>query len=75
MDSESRFCHHDRVVKSLAEDWMSLSTHLSELTEKHKLLERKIAESLARPSTDDLEIVRLKREKLKLKDRITELKS
>ena len=54
---------------------MSLSTHLSELTEKHKLLERKISESLARPSTDDLEILRLKREKLKLKDRITELKS
>lgn len=75
MDSESSFCQSTRVVKSPAEDWMSLSTHLSELTEKHKLLERKIAESLARPSTDDLEILRLKREKLKLKDRITELKS
>ena len=61
--------------KRLAEDWMSLSTHLSELTEKHKLLERRIAESLARPSTDELEIRRLKREKLKLKDRINELKS
>lgn len=54
---------------------MSLSTHLSELNEKHKLLERKIAESLARPSADELEIGRLKREKLKLKDRINELKS
>lgn len=75
MDRELSSCHHVTVVKSLAEDWMSLSTHLSELTEKHKLLERKIAESLARPSTDDLEILRLKREKLKLKDRITELKS
>lgn len=75
MDSDSQFCHDDSVVKTLSEDWMSLSTHLSELTEKHKLLERKIAETLARPSKDDLEIVRLKREKLKLKDRITELKS
>ena len=54
---------------------MSLSTHLSELSEKHKLLERRIAESMARPSTDELEIRRLKREKLKLKDRISELKS
>ena len=54
---------------------MSLSTHLAELNEKHKLLERRIAESLAKPSTDELEIRRLKREKLKLKDRITELKS
>ncbi len=52
---------------------MSLSTHLSELSEKHKLLERRIAEKMARPSTDELEIRRLKREKLKLKDRITEL--
>ena len=75
VDTKSRVCHHKRVVKSLAEDWMSLSTHLSELSEKHKLLERRIAESMARPSTDELEIRRLKREKLKLKDRISELKS
>ena len=54
---------------------MSLTTHLAELSEKHKLLERKIQESMARPSTDELEIRRLKREKLKLKDRITELKT
>ncbi len=54
---------------------MSLSTHLAELTEKHKLLERRIAETIAKPSTDELEIRRLKREKLKIKDRITELKS
>lgn len=54
---------------------MSLSTHLSELSEKHKLLERRIAEKLKLPSTDELEIRRLKREKLKLKDRITELTS
>jgi hypothetical protein len=59
----------------LAEEWMSLSTHLAELSEKHKSLERRIAEQTARPSTDELEIRRLKREKLKLKDRITELKT
>jgi hypothetical protein len=75
MDTLSRLCHHNRVVKSLAEEWMSLSTHLAELTEKHKLLERRIAETMAKPSTDELEIRRLKREKLKIKDRITELKS
>ena len=54
---------------------MSLSTHLAELSEKHKLLERRIAEKMASPSTDELEIRRLKREKLKLKDRITELRT
>jgi hypothetical protein len=75
MDRMSRFCHHTDVVKSLAEDWMSLSTHLAELTQKHKLLERQISETMARPSKDELEVRRLKREKLKLKDRIAELKS
>jgi hypothetical protein len=54
---------------------MSLSTHLSELTQKHQLLERRIAEQAAMPSTDELELRRLKREKLKLKDRIAELKT
>ena len=54
---------------------MSLSTHIAELSEKHKLLERRIAERMASPSTDELEIRRLKREKLKLKDRMKELKA
>lgn len=54
---------------------MSLSTHLAELSEKHKSLERKIAEQIARPNADELELMRLKREKLKLKDRMTELKT
>lgn len=75
MDTLSRFCHHDGVVTTLAEELMSLSTHLSELNEKHKLLEKRIAERLASPSSDELEIRRLKLEKLKIKDRITELRS
>lgn len=53
---------------------MALSAHLAELTEKHKLLEQKIEEELARPGSDDLEIRRLKQEKLKLKDEIHRLK-
>jgi len=54
---------------------MSLSTHLAELNEKHKMLDRRIADQLAKPSTDDLEIQRLKREKLKIKDRISQIKT
>ncbi len=54
---------------------MSLSTHLAELSQKHKLLERQISETIAHPSADDLELRRLKREKLKLKDRIEKLKA
>jgi hypothetical protein len=75
VDTGIRFCHDHLVVKIEAEDWMSLSTHLAELSEKHKLLERRIQETLASPNKDELEIRRLKHEKLKLKDRITELKS
>jgi len=54
---------------------MSLQTHLAELTEKHKLLDRRIAEQITKPSTDELELRRLKREKLKIKDRISQIKT
>lgn len=52
---------------------MSLSAHLSELAEKHQSLQRKIEEELARPGADETKISRWKREKLKLKDEITQL--
>lgn len=54
---------------------MALSAHLHELTEKHRLLERRIEEEVARPGSDDLEIRRLKQEKLKLKDEISRLEA
>ncbi len=52
---------------------MALAAHLAELSEKHKLLERRIEEEVTRPGSDDLEIHRLKLEKLKLKDEIVRL--
>lgn len=52
---------------------MALSAHLAELTEKHRLLDRTIAEEIAHPSSDELKIAELKREKLKLKDEIMRL--
>ena len=52
---------------------MALVAHIAELTEKHRLLERRIQEEVSRPGSDDLEIQRLKLEKLKLKDQITRL--
>jgi hypothetical protein len=54
---------------------MSLAAHLAELSEKHKHLERRIEEELARPGSSDLEITRMKREKLKLKEQIVRLQS
>lgn len=53
---------------------MALSAHLAELSEKHRLLERRIEEEMARLGSDDIEIRRLKQEKLKLKDQMTRLK-
>lgn len=52
---------------------MSLSAHLAELNEKHKLLERRIAEEAARPGSDDLDIRRMKQEKLRLKEQIARI--
>jgi hypothetical protein len=54
---------------------MSLQSHLSELTAKHKALEMQIEEELSHPSSDDLAIAELKRKKLKLKDEISRLEA
>ena len=53
---------------------MSLAAHLAELTEKHRMLEKKIEEEMARPGVDSIKINRLKLEKLRLKDEIARLK-
>lgn len=52
---------------------MTLAGHLAELSEKHRMLEQKIQEELSRPGSDDLQIIRLKKEKLRLKEAITKL--
>ena len=54
---------------------MSLATHLAELSDKHRTLERKIEEEMARPGSSDFEIAKLKREKLKLKDEMARIQS
>lgn len=53
---------------------MALDAHLAELSDKHRALDRKIEEELARPSADALKIGELKRQKLRLKDEIARLK-
>ena len=47
---------------------MALEAHLSELVEKHRVLDRQIEEEMARPTTDDLKLAELKKLKLHLKD-------
>lgn len=53
---------------------MSLASHLAELERKHGDLEREIDAANAQPSFDDLEIVKLKRRKLAIKDEIEKLR-
>ena len=53
---------------------MTLAGHLAELSEKHRLLEMRIQEELARPSADDIQISRLKKEKLRIKDEMAKLR-
>jgi len=54
---------------------MSLQSHLAELEKRHEALERELASVVACPSSQDEEIVALKRRKLQLKDEITRLRS
>ena len=52
---------------------MPLSGHLDVLSTKHRVLERQLEQALNSPSVSDLELARLKREKLKIKDEIQRL--
>lgn len=54
---------------------MSLSAHLAELSEKHKLLERRIQQEQARPGSSDQVIRQMKLEKLRLKEEISKLQT
>ena len=52
---------------------MELHARFDELTVKHRALDRKIQEELARPLADSLEIAALKRQKLRIKDELARL--
>jgi len=52
---------------------MSLGSHLTELRRKHETLSQRIENEQKRPGSNDLEIGKLKREKLRLKEEINRL--
>ena len=54
---------------------MAMQAHLVELERKHKILENELHEALVHLSTDDLQIVELKRRKLMVKDEIERLET
>ena len=54
---------------------MSSESHLSQLELRHADLEQQINEAMNHPSADPLELADLKRRKLRLKDKITRMKT
>ena len=52
---------------------MSLSSHLQELKKKHQSLSEHVEVLQRSPSSDDLELAKLKKQKLLLKEEITRL--
>jgi hypothetical protein len=52
---------------------MALSSHLQELRKKHQFLSDQVEEAQRSPSTDDLTITDLKKQKLRLKEEIQRL--
>lgn len=50
---------------------MSIDAHLAELERRHQALDREIQEARRQPSFNDLDMVKLKRRKLHLKDEMS----
>jgi hypothetical protein len=53
---------------------MAIESHLAELEKRHEALDQQLSEALTHPSTDDLQLLELKRKKLHVKDEITRLR-
>jgi hypothetical protein len=54
---------------------MAVEARLRELGARHQSLEKAIQDELRRPSSDDLRLQELKRQKLKLKDELETLRA
>ncbi|MCA8881279.1 MAG: YdcH family protein [Rhodobacteraceae bacterium] len=52
---------------------MSNNAHLEELRRKHRILSARVEEAQRSPGIDDLQIARLKKEKLHIKEEIYRL--
>jgi hypothetical protein len=66
--------HDFNVGNLLRRQLMTITAHLAELAEKHRTLEQKINQAASSPGSDDIEVRRLKQEKLKLKDEMERLR-
>ena len=52
---------------------MAVENHISELSQRHRVLDQKIEKEQSRPLIDDVKLAELKRKKLQLKDEIKRL--
>lgn len=52
---------------------MSFGSHLDQLSSKHAVLEQAIHEEINRPHPDDVRLIQLKKEKLRIKDEMVRL--
>lgn len=52
---------------------MSVLSHIEELKKKHQTLSAAVEAAQRSPATDDLEIARMKKQKLHIKEEITRL--
>ncbi|QIK40381.1 YdcH family protein [Pontivivens nitratireducens] len=54
---------------------MSVTSHVSALQKKHQILSQTIETEQRSPASDNLQIAEMKREKLRLKEEISRLRS
>lgn len=54
---------------------MAVDARIRELGSRHQTLERAIQDELARPAGDDLRVMELKRQKLRLKEELEGLRA
>ncbi len=54
---------------------MAIDTHIQQLEEKHRELDNQLSQMMTYPGTADTEIAEMKRQKLHLKDRISQLRN
>ena len=53
---------------------MAIKAHMETLNQRHQELEAAIANELKHPAFDELRVVEMKREKLRIKDQMEELR-
>ncbi len=54
---------------------MAVRAHLKELNNKHAMIDKKIEKMLKQPIPDTIALTRLKKQKLQIKEKITQLQA